>query len=159
MNRRDVEGRVAAAVAAALRTPMTLERAKALIAGVEALAAESGVRAVIAVCDEGGHLVALHRMDGGFIASVDVALNKAYTSVALQRPTKDLASLAQPGAALYGIQWTNGGRIVIFGGGEPLVSGGAIVGGLGVSGGTLEQDTRLAELGCAIWEQAQKEGL
>ncbi|HML45628.1 MAG TPA: heme-binding protein [Clostridia bacterium] len=159
MNRQDVEGRVAAAVAAALRTPMTLERAKALIAGVETLAAEAGVHAVIAVCDEGGNPVALHRMDGGFIASLDIALNKAYTSVSLQRPTKDLAALAQPGAPLYGIQWTNGGRIVIFGGGEPLVSGGTIVGGLGVSGGTLEQDTRLAELGRKVWEQAEKEGL
>jgi len=153
MSRQDLEGRVAAAVAAALRTPVTLERAKALIGKVEALAAEAGVHAVVAVCDEGGHPVALHRMDGGFIASVDIALNKAYTCVALKRPTKDLASLAQPGAPLYGIQWTNGGRIVIFGGGEPLLSGGAVVGGLGVSGGTLEQDTRLAELGRRVWEE------
>lgn len=153
MNRNDLEARVAEAVAAALRRPMTLELAQALAARVAAQARVLGVQAVIAICDAGGQPLLMHRMDGGFIASVDIAVNKAYTSVALKRSTHELAPLAQPGAPLYGIQWSNGGRIVIFGGGEPILSGGVIVGGLGVSGGTLEQDTQLAAYGRTIWEE------
>jgi uncharacterized protein GlcG (DUF336 family) len=61
--------------------------------------------------------------------------------------TKTLKPMAQPGGSLYGIQFTNGGKIVIFGGGEPLTVNGKIIGGLGVSGGSEEQDTRLAEMG------------
>jgi uncharacterized protein GlcG (DUF336 family) len=90
-------------------------------------------------------------MDNSFLASRDIAINKAYTSVALKMSTKKLASLAAPGCSLYGIQHTNGGRIVIFGGGDTLELRGKILGGLGVSGGTEEQDTALSAYGKKIF--------
>ena len=92
-------------------------------------------------------------MDDSYIASYDVAVNKAFTVVALKMSTSALKPLAQPGASLYGIQFTNGGRIVIFGGGDPLTSkDGSIIGGLGVSGGTEEQDTALSSYGKRYFE-------
>lgn len=133
---------------------MTLSKAKKLIEEVEKKAKEMGVRAVVAVSDEGGNVKAVECMDDAFLASYDIATNKAYTSVALKMPTKQLASLASPGGSLYGIQFTNGGKIVIFGGGEPLTDkNGKILGGLGVSGGTAEEDTYLGEYGRAYFEK------
>lgn len=121
----------------------SLELADRLCREVEREAAGMGIAVVTAVCDAGGNAICLRRMDGAFAASVDIAVNKAWTSVSLKMPTKALGELARPGGSLYGIQFTNGGRIVIFGGGEPLFSGEKIVGGFGVSGGTAEQDERL----------------
>ena len=89
-------------------------------------------------------------MDDAFHASYDIAVNKAYTVTALKMPTKELAVLAAPGGSLYGIQFTNGGRIVIFGGGIPLKVDGRIIGGLGISGGTGEEDHSLAEYGLSV---------
>ncbi len=132
---------------------MTLATARQLIRAVEAKAKDMGVKAVVAVSDGGGNIVAVECMDDAFLASYDIAVNKAYTVVALKMPTKNLASLAKPGGSLYGIQHTNSGRIVIFGGGEPLVSSCGIIGGLGVSGGTAEQDTLLGEYGRDYFEQ------
>lgn len=129
---------------------MTLALARALIARVEKKAAEMGVNAVTAVANAGARPVAVACMDDSFIASYDIALNKAYTSVALKMATKELKPLAQPGAPLYGVQQTNQGQIVIFGGGVPLYNReGRLIGGLGVSGGTEEQDTALADFGGA----------
>lgn len=102
----------------------------------------AGAAVVTAVCDAGGNPVVLLRDDDAYIASVDIAANKAFTSVSLKMTTAELGRLAQPGAPLYGVQHTNAGRIVIFGGGVPLVRDGAIIGGFGVSGGSAEQDTR-----------------
>lgn len=90
-------------------------------------------------------------MDDSFIASYDVAFNKAYTVVGLKISTIELKKLAQPGGPLYGIQNTNDGKIVIFGGGEPLMIGGRIAGGLGVSGGTEDEDTALAAYGRQVF--------
>jgi uncharacterized protein GlcG (DUF336 family) len=126
---------------------MNLKTAKALIELVEAEAARMGVKAVVAVSDAGGHPIAVHCMDGAYIGSYDVAVNKTYTSVAFQMPTSALATLAAPGGSLYGIQHTNHGKIVIFGGGEPLYVDGVMVGAIGVSGGTAEQDTKLGAYG------------
>lgn len=126
---------------------MNLKTAKALIELVEEEAKRVGVNAVIAVSDAAGRPIAIHCMDGAYIGSFDVALNKTYTSVAFQMPTSKLAQLAAPGGSLYGIQHTNEGKIVIFGGGEPLYVEGILVGALGVSGGTAEQDTKLGEYG------------
>ncbi len=120
------------------------EKANHLCARVREKARQIGVRAVTAVCDAGGNPVVMQREDDAFIASVDIALNKAYTSVSLKMTTEELAPLASPGGSLYGIQHTNGGKIVIFGGGIPLIQNGMIIGGFGVSGGTAEQDTALA---------------
>ena len=126
---------------------ITLAAAKELISAVEKKAAEMGVKAVVAVSDAGGNVFAVECMDDAYIASYDIAVNKAFTVVSLKMPTKKLAELAAPGGSLYGIQFTNNGRIVIFGGGEPLMKEGKVMGGLGVSGGSAEQDTLLGEYG------------
>lgn len=124
-----------------------LEIARKLIHKVEEKAKEVGVNAVVAVANEGGNIVAVECMDDSYIASYDIAVNKAFTCSALKMPTSKLKELAQPGQSLYGIQFTNNGKIVIFGGGVPLCCGDRTIGGLGVSGGTEEQDTMLAEYG------------
>lgn len=126
---------------------VTLEVARKLIHKVEQKAKEMGVNAVVAVANEGGNIVAVECMDDSYIASYDIAVNKAFTCAALKMPTTALKKLAQPGKDLYGIQFTNNGRIVIFGGGVPLKNGDKTIGGLGVSGGSEQQDTLLAEYG------------
>ncbi len=123
---------------------ITLDFAEALMKRVEAKASSMGMRVVTAVTDVSARPVAVRCMDGAYIGSYDVALNKAYTSVAFQMSTEELGALSGPGAPLYGIQFTNQGKIVIFGGGVPLRLRGAIIGAFGVSGGTAEQDTYLA---------------
>ena len=133
---------------------MTLERADALCEAVLAEASRMGVKAVVCVSDDSGHPKVMKSMDDAYLASYDVAVNKAYTVVALKMSTMTLKPLAQPGASLYGIQFTNGGRIVIFGGGDPLYGeGGVIVGGLGVSGGSEEEDAALSAYGRRFFEQ------
>ncbi|MCR5715695.1 MAG: heme-binding protein [Lachnospiraceae bacterium] len=130
-----------------------LRAAKALIKRVEQEAASRGMAVVIAVADKAGHPVAIHCMDGAYIGSFDVALNKTYTSIAFKMSTAQLGKLSGPGQPLYGIQYTNGGRIVIFGGGEPLMIGDRIVGSVGVSGGTAQQDTDLAAFAKQYFEE------
>ena len=132
---------------------MTLDVAKVLIDKVEKKAAEVGVNAVIAVSDQAGRIVAVHSMDDAYIASYDIAVNKTFTSAGLKMSTAELAKLAQPGGPLYGIQHTNEGKIVIFGGGEPLEVDEKIIGALGVSGGTAEQDTMLAAYGKEVFKE------
>lgn len=135
-----------------LGSSMTLDLALALTEKVKSKAREMGVNAVIAVSNAAGNPLSVQCMDDSYIASYDVAFNKAYTVVALKMPTTTLKELAQPGGSLYGIQFTNGGKIVIFGGGVPLYDrGGKIIGGLGVSGGSEAEDTALAEYGGQIF--------
>ena len=133
---------------------VTLRMAVRLIEGIEAEAARMGVNAVIAVVNKGGRPVAVHCMDESYIASYDIALNKAYTCAALKMSTAELKKLSQPGGDLYGIQHTNNGQIVIFGGGVPVTYGGKVIGGLGVSGGSEAQDTALAEYGEKLIKEA-----
>jgi len=132
---------------------MTLSIAKEIIRKVILKAEEIGVKAVVAVSDGGANPVCVECMDDSYIASYDIAVNKAFTVVSLKMPTKDLKTLAAPGGSLYGIQFTNGGKIVIFGGGVPLKVGDRIIGGLGVSGGTEEEDTYLADNGLSLFEE------
>jgi uncharacterized protein GlcG (DUF336 family) len=133
---------------------MTLEAALSLAESVKKKAAEMGVKAVVAVANRGANPVLVQCMDDSYIASFDIALNKAYTSVALKMPTCELSNLAKPGSPLYGIQHTNAGKIVIFGGGEPLVNKqGKVIGALGVSGGSESEDTALAAYGKEIFEK------
>ena len=140
-------------VVQSLGNDMTLDLALTLTEKVKAKAAEMGVNAVIAVSNSAGNPVSVQCMDDSYIASYDVALNKAYTVVALKMPTTTLKELAVPGGSLYGIQFTNGGKIVIFGGGVPLYNkAGKIIGGLGVSGGSEGEDTSLAEYGGEIFK-------
>lgn len=134
-----------------------LKNAKKLIALVEEKAKLMGVNAVVAVSDAAGRPIAIECMDNSYIASFDVALKKAFTVVALKMSTKKLKGLANPGGSLYGIQHTNDGQIVIFGGGDPLIYGGKIVGGLGVSGGSEEQDTALSAYGASLIDQVMKD--
>ena len=129
---------------------ITLSQAKKLAQKVEEKAKEMGVNAVVAVSDASGRPILVECMDDSFIASYDVALNKAYTVVALKMSTITLKGLSQPGESLYGIQFTNNGQIVIFGGGDPLVYNSQLIGGLGVSGGTEEQDTALSAYGAKL---------
>ena len=130
-----------------------LSDANRLINAVMSEAERIGVRAVVAVCNAQTNPISVQSADDAYIASYDIALNKSFTATSLKMPTKKLGSLAQPGASLYGIQFTNGGKIVIFGGGEMLCDkSGNIVGGLGVSGGSEEQDTYLGEYGKKFFE-------
>ncbi len=132
-------------------TDVTLRLAVRLIEAVEAEAARMGVNAVVAVANRGGRPVAVHCMDDSYIASYDIALNKAYTCAALKMPTTQLKRLSQPGGELYGVQHTNEGKIVIFGGGVPIRYGDKVIGGLGVSEA---QDTALAEYGERLLKEA-----
>lgn len=132
---------------------MTLEAANALIRKVREKAEEMGVRAVVAVADQAGRPVSAQSMDGAYIASFDIALNKSFTSASLEMSTEALSHLSQPGQSLYGIQFTNGGKIVIFGGGEVLEAEGKLIGAIGVSGGTAEQDTALAAYGREVFKE------
>ncbi len=129
------------------------DKAIALCSAVREYARSQGVRAVVAVCDAGGNAVCLQREDDAYIASIDIAVNKAFTSASLKMTTKEVGELAAPGAPLYGIQNTNGGKIVIFGGGVPLLKNGTIVGALGVSGGSAELDTAIADFGAIYFEK------
>ena len=133
---------------------VTLKMAVKLIEQIEAEAARMGLNAVIAVANKGGRPVAVHCMDESYIASYDIALNKAYTCAALKMSTSKLKELSQPGRDLYGIQHTNNGQIVIFGGGVPICCGGKVIGGLGVSGGSEAQDIALAEYGERMIKEA-----
>jgi uncharacterized protein GlcG (DUF336 family) len=130
---------------------MKLEDARRIIAAAEKKAAEIGQPMNIAVADEGGNLVAHVRMDGAWIGSIDISINKAFTSRAFDIATKDLAAHSGPGGQFFGIHNTNRGKIVIFAGGVPLKKGGKVVGAVGVSGGFAEQDQAVAEAGAAAF--------
>jgi uncharacterized protein GlcG (DUF336 family) len=105
----------------------------------------------IAVVDEGNNLTAFARMDGAWLGSIDIAQNKAYTARSFDMSTKDLAPLCQPNQPLFGIHASNQGRLIIFAGGIPLEAGGQVVGAIGVSGGSVEQDQDVAEAGVAAF--------
>ncbi len=129
------------------------DKAEALCRAVRNYAKAQGVNVVVAVSDAGANSVCLQREDEAYIASIDIAMNKAFTSASLKMSTKEIGELAKPGAPLYGIQNTNNNKIVIFGGGEPLYKDGVIVGALGVSGGSAEQDTAFAEWGAEYFKK------
>ena len=128
---------------------VTLEDAKRMLSAAEAKAASFGIAYNIAVVDAGGNLVAFVRQDGGLIGSIDLAIDKAVTARLFDKATSDVARLAQPGQPLYGIQESNAGKVVIFGGGVPIRSGGNIVGAVGASAGTVEQDIEVVEAALA----------
>jgi len=129
-----------------------LDTATELIEAAEQRAAEIDNPMVIAVANSEGNLVAQHRMDGAWLASVNISRNKAYTSAALEMPTHELAEPSEPGNSLYGLDTRDEGRMVVFGGGYPLEKDGEVVGAIGVSGGAVEQDRDVAEAGVEEWE-------
>ena len=125
---------------------ITLDLAKKIIAAAQKKAEEIKQPMNIAVVDGGGNLVAFARMDGAWLGSIQIAQKKAWTSRAFDIETKTLSKFAQPGADFYGIHVTNDG-VTIFAGGVPLKRGKEVVGGIGVSGGSGEQDQAVAEAG------------
>jgi uncharacterized protein GlcG (DUF336 family) len=131
---------------------VTLADARKVIAAAEKKAHEMKWPMNIAVVDEGGNLVSHVRMDGAWIGSVDISINKAFTARAFDISTKELAANSQSGDQFFGIHVSNRGRIMIFAGGIPLKRGGKVVGGIGVSGGSGEQDQTVAEAGAAAFE-------
>jgi len=126
---------------------MRLEDARRVIAAAEKKAAEIGQPMNIAVADEGGNLVAHVRMDNAWIGSIDIAQKKAFTSRAFDISTKDLAAHSQSGGQFFGIHASNDGKVIIFAGGIPLTKEGKVVGAIGISGGSGEQDHAVAEAG------------
>ena len=126
---------------------LSLEEAKKIVQDAEAKAKEIGVKMNIAVADVGGNLVAFERMDNAWLGSINIAISKAYTAVAFNMTTEDLGKESQAGKSLFGIHTTNNGKIVIFGGGIPLVRKGVLVGAIGVSGGAVAQDIEVAKAG------------
>lgn len=133
-------------------TDVTLDVAKELIGAAEARADEIDVPMCIAVMDDGANLVGFHRMDDALLASISISQNKAYSAVSLKLDTETVWEVSQPGESLYGLGNTNDGRIVTFGGGIPLESDGTVVGGIGVSGGSAEEDVDVASAAVEAFE-------
>ncbi len=111
-------------------------------------AAEINVAVVFSVVDHGGNTLLIQRMDEAFVSSCDISLNKAWSACSLKQGTHEITSAVQPGQSLYGLQLTNQQRIIIFGGGLPVIFNEQVIGAVGVSGGTVEQDQLLAQ--CAL---------
>jgi uncharacterized protein GlcG (DUF336 family) len=126
---------------------VSLQDARRVIAAAEKKAAEIGQPMNIAVADAGGNLVSHVRMDGAWLGSIVISIKKAYTSRAFDIATKDLATHSQSGNQFFGIHASNNGRIMIFAGGIPLKKGNQVVGAVGVSGGSGDQDHAVAEAG------------
>ncbi|ART67312.1 cobalamin adenosyltransferase [Mycobacterium dioxanotrophicus] len=132
---------------------LTLHDAQNVMAAAAKRADEVGQPVNIAVVDAGGNLRAHIRQDGAWIGSVDIAIKKAWTSRAFDIQTRDLGENAQPTQQFYGIHGTNDGKVIIFAGGVPLRRGDAVIGGLGVSGGSGEQNQTIAEAGLAVLQE------
>lgn len=139
---------------------LSLEDANLLLDGAAKKAGELGVPMCIAVCDEAGDLIAFRRMNGGKVTSISIAIDKAYTAGAARRPTHVYNELCRPGSGTFGIHITNDGHFSIIGGGLPVTSDGVVVGGIGASSGTPDQDIACAQAGIdaleASWTKAMK---
>jgi uncharacterized protein GlcG (DUF336 family) len=132
-------------------TSISLEEAQQVIKAAMQKAEEIGQPMNVAVVDNGRDLKAFARMEDAWLGSIDIAINKAFTSASFQMPTGDLTEMTQPGQPLYGLEATNNGRVVIFAGGIVLMRGDEIAGAIGVSGGTVDQDQQVAEAGVAAF--------
>jgi uncharacterized protein GlcG (DUF336 family) len=130
---------------------ITLGDARRVIAAAEAKALEIGQPMNIAVVDTGGNLVCHVRMDGAWIGSIDISINKAFTARAFDIETAQLAKNSQPGQQFFGIHASNHGRVMIFAGGIPLRRNGAVIGAIGVSGGDGKQDQTVATAGATVF--------
>lgn len=130
---------------------ISLEEAQAVAQAAVEKAREIGQPMNVAVTEVGGNLKAFARMETAWTASISIAQDKAFTSATLGFSTQEIGGMAQPGQPLFGINTTNDGRIVIFGGGIPLMRDGHVVGAVGVSGGTPDQDHEVAEAGVAAF--------
>lgn len=126
---------------------ITLEDARRVISAAEEKAREIGQPMNVAVLDDGRNLKAFARMEDAWLGSIEISIDKAYTSTSFKMSTEDLATQAQPEQPLFGIHTTSNSRVVIFAGGIPIQSDGRVVGAVGVSGGTPDQDQQVAEAG------------
>ena len=131
---------------------VTLSDARRVIAAAEKKAREIGQPMNVAVVDAGGNLVSHARMDGAWIGSIDISINKAFTARAFDLSTEELGKNSQPGQQFFGIHASNHGRIMIFAGGVPLRRNGSVIGAVGVSGGSGSQDEAVANAGAAAFE-------
>lgn len=120
---------------------------QSLIEGARAKANEIGIPMCIAITDESGNLIAFERMDGGKISSVTIAQDKAYTAAAARKATHDYNAACVPGSLVFGIHTSMGGRLCVVGGGLPVLVDGEVVGGIGLSSGTPQQDMECAQAG------------
>jgi uncharacterized protein GlcG (DUF336 family) len=132
---------------------LTLAAARRIIGAAEEVARELRVAMSIAVVDAGDQLVAFERMDGADLVTVQLARDKAYSALMNRMPTRDLAPLVQPGAEFYGYDSLAGGRMVVFAGGMPLERDGILVGAVGVSGGSADEDQQAADAALAAFDQ------
>lgn len=130
---------------------INLSTAKEIIEKVEVMASEMNLPVVIAVANEWGNIIAVHFMDGALPGSYDIAVDKAYTSAVLRLTTEEIGKLSKCGESLFGIGNTNKNRIITFGGGYPLKAYNKVLGGIGVSGGSAEQDIALSEYGASFF--------
>ncbi|NKN39132.1 heme-binding protein [Agrobacterium sp. a22-2] len=121
--------------------------AQLLIAGARAKAVEIGVPMCIAITDESGQLIAFERMDGGKVTSTTIAIDKAFTAAAARKATHEYGEASQPGKPAFGIHSAISGRLMIVGGGLPVIVDGDVVGGIGLSSGTPAQDMQCAQAG------------
>ena len=126
---------------------LDLTDARKLIAGAIEKSNEIGVPMCIAITDESGNLIAFERMDGGKVTSATIAIDKSFTASAARKATHEYGQASQPGAAAYGIGSAIGGRLMVVGGGLPVIVNGEVVGGIGVSSGTPAQDMEVAQAG------------
>lgn len=126
---------------------LDIDDAAILIAGARAKATEIGVPMCIAITDEAGNLVAFERMTGGKVTSITIAIDKSYTASGAKKATHEYGAASQPGAPAYGIASAIGGRLMVVGGGLPVVVDGEVVGGIGISSGTPGQDMEVAQAG------------
>ena len=140
------------------RAFLNLALAKEMTMASEAKAKEIGVPMYISVVDASANLVSINRMEDAILVSEEISKNKAYTAMAIKLPTDDVAAVSQPGTSLYGIQ--NSSNIVIFGGGFPVKLNGQVIGGIGVSGGSVEEDMAVAQAGLERFKEiAEGEGV
>ncbi len=130
---------------------LTLKDARQIIAGGEKQAEKLKIPYNIAVVDAGGCLISHVRMDGAWLGSIDISISKAWTARAFDMSTDDLAKVSQSGESLFGINSTNHAKVVIFGGGVPIKAEGVVIGAVGASGGTVEQDLKVAEAAAAAF--------
>ena len=135
---------------------LDLSDARILIEGAAAKAREIGVPMCIAVVDESGTLIAFERMDGGKVTSVTIAQDKASTAAAARKATHDYNAANVPGNLAFGIHTEVGGRLSTVGGGLPVMVDGEVVGGIGLSSGTPQQDMDCAQAGIDHFESKRQ---
>ena len=130
---------------------VSLEEARRVIRAGQEKATEIGQPMNLAVVDAGANLVAFERQEGAWLGSIDISINKAFTARAFDIETKTLGENSQSGDQFFGIHVSNHGRVMVFAGGVPLKRGGEVVGAVGVSGGSGQQDQAVAEAAAAAF--------